>query len=144
MIVFADSSALASRYSPSEYDVVPADCAIAVSAIARVEVVSALWRQARDGVIAFEDAGTLAREFVADYQGTTNEARAYQPVGASRVVLERAAGLAAMHGLRTLDAIQLASALAARRLEPECRTMVVLDQRLRRAAAAEGFELLPA
>jgi uncharacterized protein len=144
VIAFADSSALVTRYAPAEHDVLPPEAAVTVSAIARVEVVSALWRRAHAGELSLEDTTALVREFVADYQGTPYEARRYQPVASSRSLLERAAGLVAGRGLRTLDAIQLASALAARRSEPDCRTMIVLDEKLRWAAAAEGFELLPA
>ena len=143
MIVFADSSALVTRYAPHEDDVLPLDIGIAVSALARVEVVSALWRQSSGGEIGVVEAGALVREFGSDWDGTRTESRRFQPVAATRSLLERAAALTGTHGLRSLDAIQLASALAARDAEPECRTMVVLDELLRRAAAAERFDLLP-
>lgn len=45
------------------------------------------------------------------------------------------------HGLRALDAIHLATALQVAGLEQ--MAMVSLDQRLRRAAAAEGLVVLP-
>jgi predicted nucleic acid-binding protein len=53
----------------------------------------------------------------------------------------RAAGdLADQHGLRAADAIHLASAIRIR--EPDT-TFVAFDARLRAAAAAEGFVVLP-
>ena len=143
MIVYADSSAMVTRYAPGEHDVLPSDAIVAASAIARVEVVSALWRQARDNVAPIEEIAALVREFEADWLGLVNEPRRYQSIAASHKVLARAASIAGTHGLRSLDAIQLASALTARDAEPELRTIVVLDERLRRAAATEHFDLLP-
>lgn len=144
MIAFADSSALVTRYAPKEIDVLPADSTLAVSDIARVEVTSALWRQADDGLFSAVDASTFIREFEADWHGAPHDPPRFRAIGVTESVLTRAAGLTRTHRLRTLDAIQLASALAARDAEPECRTMVVLDERLRSAAAAERFDILPA
>jgi hypothetical protein len=46
--------------------------------------------------------------------------------------------------LRGADAVQLASALLARQADPAVSMMAVFDERLRAAASAEGFTLLPA
>jgi len=51
--------------------------------------------------------------------------------------------LTATHALRALDALQLASALAARRADPSCATFACLDLRLRAAAAGAGFVVSP-
>jgi predicted nucleic acid-binding protein len=48
------------------------------------------------------------------------------------------------HPLRTLDALQLASALAVQSINGGGVRFAVLDERLRRAAASEGFTLAPA
>ncbi|MDQ6783137.1 MAG: hypothetical protein M3063_06800 [Actinomycetota bacterium] len=48
-----------------------------------------------------------------------------------------------MHGLRAYDAVQLGSALAVRDVEKGCRSVAAFDAGLRRAAAAEGFALVP-
>lgn len=48
-----------------------------------------------------------------------------------------------MHALRTGDALQLAAALTWARLRPHRREFVCLDDRLRSAAADEGFAVLP-
>jgi predicted nucleic acid-binding protein len=143
VIAFADSSVVVARYAPHEVDVLPDGATVVVSHIARVEVASALWRQSRDGLFSPADAATFLREFEADWVGTPFESAKYHAITVDRTVLTRAAGLTGIHSLRTLDAIQLASALAARDAEPECQTMVVLDERLRWAAATEGFALLP-
>ena len=120
----------------------PSAGVLVVSDIARVEVVSALWRQAADGLFDAVDAGLFIRAFEADWQAPA-EPSVFQRVAATPFVLTLAAGLTGTHRLRTLDAIQLASAIAARDAEPGCRTVVALDERLRYAAAAERFELLP-
>ncbi|GAA1758973.1 hypothetical protein [Agromyces humatus] len=58
-------------------------------------------------------------------------------------ILERAAELTAIHGLRAYDAVQLASARAARLIEPTCSTFAAFDGELSVAAVREGFSLLP-
>jgi uncharacterized protein len=143
VIVFADSSALVAHYDPGEDDVLPSDQAVTASALARVEVVSALSRKIDDGAVDRILGGALIRQFQVDWHGGPSSAPRFRTVALGAKLLERAAGIVVDHRLRTLDAIQLASALVARSAEPECQTMVVLDERLRWAAAAEGFDLLP-
>ncbi len=63
---------------------------------------------------------------------------------ARMAVLEGAARLCAVHGLRAYDAVQLACASVARDAVPECQTFPAFDRHLRGAAAAEGFSLVPA
>lgn len=63
-----------------------------------------------------------------------------QPLDALRA---RSLRLLAVHPLRAADALQLAAALAWCRERPDGRAFVCLDGRLREAAAAEGFEVLP-
>lgn len=140
MIVFADSSAVVARYSASETDVMVGVDGLVVSDLARVEVVSALWRQGMGHGLGPEETHAVVRRFESDWHA---DAPRFRSIAIIEDVLTQAARLAVVHGLRTLDAIQLASALATRAAEPECRTMAVLDERLRRAAAAEGFTLLP-
>jgi uncharacterized protein len=57
--------------------------------------------------------------------------------------LDDAARLVATHGIRADDAVQLASAMAAREADPDCTAVACFDQRLRRAAASEAFSLIP-
>jgi hypothetical protein len=59
-------------------------------------------------------------------------------------VLDSAARLCAVHGLRAYDAVQLAAAVATKAVLPECRAFAAYDQDLRTAAATEGFALVPA
>jgi predicted nucleic acid-binding protein len=50
---------------------------------------------------------------------------------------------AARHALRAYDAVQLASALAVRELDPRCSHFACFDTELRRAASRAGLVLLP-
>lgn len=114
-----------------------------VSSLARVEVPSALWRKQRDGALAPEDAALLTALFEADYSGEANAQVRLLPLAVTGPILHEAARLTATHALRALDALQLATALAARRADPDCTTFACLDLRLRAAAAGAGFAVLP-
>ena len=141
MSVFADSSAIVKLYADEEgHERVRTLDAMVVSAIARVEVPAALWRKNRMGELNARDARTLVRAFEHDLASTTGPLVA---LPLTNEILERAAELTATHGLRAYDAVQLASARAARLIEPECSTFAAFDGGLSEAAAREGFALLP-
>ncbi len=116
--------------------------ALFAAQLARVEVVSAFWAKERAGALPPEDAQLLTSAFEADWSGTVSEPGGFAVVAITAELLDEAARLCARHGLRAYDAIQLASAVAARNVNGEC-DLAVYDQPLRRAAAAEGFSLLP-
>jgi predicted nucleic acid-binding protein len=116
---------------------------LVVSALARVEVPSALWRKHRLGLLEAADAQLLVDAFEADLTGEPRGAARLLAVGLPLRLLERAAKLSAVHGLRAFDAVQLASACAAREADAGCAAFACFDQALRRAAAAEGFTLIP-
>jgi predicted nucleic acid-binding protein len=140
MIVFADSSAVVKLYADEAgHEQVSALDAMIVSAIARVEVPAALWRKNRMGELTSQDARTLVRAFEHDLASSTGRLVA---LPLTNEVLEHAAELTAIHGLRAYDAVQLASARAARRVEPACSTFAAFDGELAEAAAREGFALL--
>ena len=145
MTVFADSSALVTRYA-TEVELVelgsPGE--VVVSVLARVEVPSAIWRKQRMGELSSEDAAILVDAFEADYHGAGDGSPGFVPIAVRPVILERAARLLAVHALRGYDAVQLASALMVTEVVPECSGFAVLDRRLREAAAREGLSLLPA
>lgn len=144
MTAFADASALVASYAdePGGGTLAPAS-AVAVSALARVEVPSAFWRKHRMGELDAEQARVLARRFERDLRGTADEPARFAIVQAGWAVLGEAATLAASAGLRACDAVQLASAMAARRAAPTIGSFACLDTRLRDAAAAHGFRLIP-
>jgi uncharacterized protein len=115
-----------------------------VSAIARVEVPAALWRKERLGELQSADVEVLVATFEADYDGTDRETPLFAPVALTPAVLETAAQVTATHALRAYDAVQLASALAAREADPGCTKFACFDDGLRAAAARSGFSLVPA
>jgi hypothetical protein len=145
--VFADSSALVTRYAAEERQAAlgrPEE--IIVSVLARVEVPSAIWRKQRMGELTAEDAALLVAAFEADYFGTAGgaaEAGGFLGVAVRSAILARATRLVAAYPLRAYDAIQLASALAVAEVVPELAGFAAFDRQLRAAAAAEGLPLLP-
>lgn len=139
MTVFADSSALVKRYADEPgADVVRALPVLVVSALARVEVPAALWRKTRMGELSAQDARLLSVAFAADY--ADDEVMLAVAVRAN--VLDDAARLVATHALRAYDAVQLASARAAREADAQVDGFACFDADLRQAAATEGFALV--
>lgn len=100
-----------------------------------VECESALSRMVRTGEMP-EAAVPSAREAVAQL--------GWKEVAPSSEVRALAVALLRRHPLKTGDAFQLAAALSGYASSPLGRPFVTLDQRLRKAALAEGFEVLPA
>lgn len=112
--------------------------------MARVEVVAAIWRKHRIGDLDLDDSLLLVRAFTTDYAGTADSAPRLFALEVSDRILEHAAELSGIHGLRAYDAVQLASALAAREVDERCAQFAAFDRDLTLAATAEGFEALPA
>lgn len=145
MIVFAGSSAVVKLYADEpDHQLIRELDLLIVSALARVEVPAAIWRKNRMGELDPADAAVLIAAFEADYHGSTPDQPRFAVVTVTASVLEAAARLAGVHGLRAYDAVQLASARATAQTVPGCRTVAAFDVTLRTAAAAEGFALLPA
>jgi uncharacterized protein len=142
---FVDASALVKLYADEEgHGPVRQLDAVVIAQIARVEVPAAVWRKQRIGEVSGEEARLLTAEFEADYFGTDDEPPRFVAVRTTAGVLDQAARLCAVHGLRAYDGIQLSSALAARGADSACAQFTAFDRSLRIAAAAEGFSLLPA
>ena len=141
MSTFADTSAVVKLYVDEPgHDVVRRLGPLVVSRLARVEVVAALWGVQRRGRLSTRAAATLVAAFEADY--TTPGSR-YAVVEPAPSILDDAARLTGLHGLRAYDAVQLASARAAAAADGRVRTFAAFDGQLRDAAAREGFVLLP-
>lgn len=144
MTVFADSSALVTLYADeSGRAALTSQEPIVVGQLARVEVPAALWRKHRLGELGPDATRVLIDDFEADYFGTADELPRFAAVAVTGALLDAAARLCAAHGLRAYDAVQLSCALAARTVDPGCTNFAAYDLTLRRAAAAEGFRLLP-
>jgi len=142
--VFADSSAIVKLYvDETGHEAIRALSAVAIAQVARVEVPAAFWRKHRLGELDADDARVLTSDFEADYYGTVDEGPRFAVVLATNGVLDEAARLCGRGPLRAYDAVQLASALAVRAVEPALVGMAVFDTRLRAAAAAEGLPVLP-
>ncbi|MHB8244716.1 MAG: type II toxin-antitoxin system VapC family toxin [Acidimicrobiales bacterium] len=141
MTAFLDSSAVVKLYAAEEgSDEVRRIEAIAVCELARVEVPAAMWHKSRMGELEARDLRVLISEFEADWFGTDDELPRFAVVSVTEEILEEAAGLCATHGLRAYDAVQLASALAARRADYSCSEFVAYDLALRQAALREGLD----
>lgn len=144
MSAFADTSALVKLYAnDAGRDIVTGIPVLIIAQTARVEVPDAIWKKHRMGELSQEDATCLVREFEADYHGTTDAPPRFVAVPTTAVVFERAARMARIHGLAGFRSVQLASAVLAAEADPESRTFVCFDRRLRSAALAEGFPLIP-
>ncbi|MGH3448068.1 MAG: type II toxin-antitoxin system VapC family toxin [Nocardioidaceae bacterium] len=143
MSTFADSSALVKLYADEAgHDDVRALTTVVVSQLARVEVPSALWRKHRLGELTPADTSVLVADFESDYFGTPSSPAQFVAVAVTNGVLDQAARLCAVHGLRAHDAVQLASAIAAAAADPECRTFAAYDSHLCAAASTEGLTVL--
>lgn len=126
MNLYLDSSALVKRYvkesgSSSVDSVMAGASAWSASQLTFVEVLRV--------VSADRDAASIARREWGDFD----------VIALNQAVCERAVGLASHHGLKSLDAIQLASALTA----PDV-IFATFDRKLHTAAQAEGLTTLPA
>jgi len=102
----------------------------------RVECASALARLLREGKVEAGD-GASAKRSLADLLAIAHEVAPTEPVR------ERAERLVSTHPLRAADAFQLAAALVWAEERPRGRELVSFDGRLRGAASAEGFLVLP-
>lgn len=103
---------------------------------AEIECISALMRRHRDGLLT-DQGMTQAR------QRLTDLGKAWSVIEPSSAIKSDALRALAVHPLRSADAVQLAAALVWADHAPEGRTMVCCDERLRKGARAEGFDIVP-
>lgn len=113
-----------------------------MSALVSVEVPSAIWRKARTSGLSRSNATVLTRQFEIDYRGTTATPPKYDAIAVTQRILTQAASLVVAHPLRAYDAVQLASALAAKVVDPSLDRFCVYDQQLSAAASLEGFVIV--
>jgi len=104
--------------------------------VSAVEIASAIERRAREGSLA-DSERAAARAALGELAAAWTEISALGPVR------ERAMRLVATHAIRAADAMQLGAALVAVSDRPAGHDCVCADARLGRAAAREGFRLLP-
>jgi predicted nucleic acid-binding protein len=141
--VFADSSALVKLYADElGAEAIRKLSPLVISQLARVEVPAALWRKHRLNELSRTDVTLLISAFEADYFGTLEDPARFLVIAATESILDDAAQLAGIHGLRAYDAVQLACACATLREVPEGVCFAAFDHGLLSAAAREGFQLL--
>lgn len=129
MILYLDASALVKRY------VEEAGSDIVLKAME----VGAVWSMCRVGYVETVRAVSRGGE-PADVERVKRDWSHFDVVEVSHGLTEHAARLATSNGLRALDALHLAAALA---LAPERLIFATWDARLHRAARKQGLRALP-
>ena len=110
------------------------DRVIAVWALSRVEVLSAIWREVR--------AGTMERSLAIQAGKRLDTlSAAWTEVDGLAAVRTRAERVVAVHPLRAADALQLAAALVLSRERPRW-PFVTGDRQLASVAELEGFDVI--
>lgn len=115
---------------------------LVVSELAQIEVASAIWRKVRLAELDPEQGELLIGDFEQDFFATGTDSR-YAPVAINSRITALASRLVRVHDLKTLDAIQMATAMAARKVDPDIQVFVCFDRQLTEAASAEGFTVIP-
>jgi predicted nucleic acid-binding protein len=111
----------------------PAGNVILISELTSVEMVSVFARLQREKKLPDTQVAALKSKFLFD------SSREYLIVPMDGSVFTIAQSIVANHPLRTLDALQLASARQARSFLKESIVFVSADNRLLAIASAEGF-----
>ncbi|MES1204691.1 MAG: type II toxin-antitoxin system VapC family toxin [Pseudomonadota bacterium] len=112
------------------------DPALAIWTLTPIELTSAIQRLVREGVLGEREAAHA-------------ESRADELVRASHIVINvegvkaQARRLLRLHALRAADALQLGSAIEWTSGRTAGRRLHTLDAQLGRAAAREGFDVVP-
>lgn len=140
MMLYVDTSALIKRYvdeDGSERVNMLWDEAtgIATSVVAFAEMIAALNRKKREGVLSAAEYTRTASAFKSDYRRVI-----LVPVNAG--LNERIETLARKHALRGFDAIHLASALVIRNSGRVETGFACYDRMLNEAAGKEGFQAI--
>ena len=139
---FFDSSALVKRHARETetawvFSLVrpSADNRLYIARITGVEVVSALTRRERAGLLTSSSVAKALTRFQREF------ANKYVVIEVSPNLVAAAMNLARTHALRSYDAVQLAAALEAHRARMGAGTLVLVsaDNALNSAAIAEGL-----
>ncbi|MBZ0303975.1 MAG: type II toxin-antitoxin system VapC family toxin [Anaerolineae bacterium] len=139
-VYFVDTSALAKRYVPEigsqwviSWILPEANHVVIISELASVEFFSLLNRRVREGTLTASSLAILQSNFL------VHQEKDYLVVQLDNTVAIGALMLVNKYPLRTLDALQLSSALKAKALFDVPMTFVSADRNLLQAASAEGF-----
>ena len=141
-MIFLDTSLLLRRYwregpvGVPEAVLAVGGRPVAVSDLVRVEMASAVARRVRQGAMLPSEGREILASFRAQFPG-------FLRVPLDGPVLDRAEALTGRTALRSLDALQLASALEVADSSPAgAFRFGSADARLNAAAKAEGLEIL--
>ncbi|KUH34749.1 hypothetical protein APY94_00800 [Thermococcus celericrescens] len=136
-VAFFDTSALVKHYhverGSSIVNELMETYIVAISELAIVEMTSALMRRHLSGELKKSTLEWALERFYSDLED-------YVVVPISSETISLATSLVIKHGLKTLDSLQLASAL---RIKDEAKVFVTFDEKLKNAAEKEGFTVLP-
>jgi uncharacterized protein len=135
-----DTSALLKLFvsesgSPASRAVLARDPEVATVVLTYVEAYSALARRGQDGSLTHADLARVRRRFGEEWN-------AYLRVPVTDEVVRRSRAAAERHGLKTLDAVHLASLLELGDRLGARIPLVAADGRLLSAAAAEGVRVI--
>lgn len=137
---FVDTSALAKRYVlevgstwVNSLIVPAANNVLIVTELTKIEMIAVFARKQRENTLSTADFSKVSNAFLHHTNAEYLVLRLDDPT------LVQARLLVAKHPLRTLDAIQLSSALEAVKGFNEPMTFISADNNLLKIAAAEGF-----
>jgi len=141
MILYLDTSALVKKYfkEKNSSEVITAwksSLGIATSAVAFAELLAAVYRKASEKRVKKFYIETVVSLFQEDWS-------TFIVVEVDNRLNETIHKVIAKHGLRGFDAIHLAAALTIGAAVKNNFLFACYDERLRRAAQAEGLETLP-
>jgi predicted nucleic acid-binding protein len=141
MILYLDTSALVKKYfkEKNSSEVITAwksSLGIATSAVAFAELLAAVYRKGSEKRVKKIYIETVVRSFQKDWS-------TFIVVEVNNRLNETIHKVIAKHGLRGFDAIHLAAALTIGSAVKNNFLFACYDDRLRRAAQAEGLETLP-
>lgn len=139
-VFFVDTSALAKRYISEvgsvwvrSWILPKVQHQVVVSETVLVEMASLLGRHARSGNLSMVASNRLQRTFKRHFQSQ------YIVIKLATPILREASTIVGKHGLRALDAIQLACAVRAQKQINTPIIFISADANLLIAATAEGF-----
>ncbi|WP_297062302.1 type II toxin-antitoxin system VapC family toxin [Thermococcus sp.] len=136
-VAFFDTSALVKRYHVERGTALVDDLmkqyVVAISELAIVELTSALNRRYLSGHITRSKLEWVLERFYLDLED-------YVIVPLTSDTLSLATTLVLKHGLKTLDSLQLASAL---KIKDDLSLFVTFDERLKKAAEKENLKVAP-
>ncbi len=141
MILYLDTSALVKKYFEeiNSSEVISAwksSLGISTSAVAYAELLAAVYRKASETRVKKSLFQNVVSTFQEDWSS-------FIIVEVDNRLNETIHKVIANHGLRSFDAIHLASALAIGTAVADNFLFACYDERLRQAARAEGLETLP-